>query len=606
MKKQKKTKFIDVKKVFVGFLLIFALLIVERNGIQYTTKSTREPILKTSQVRNKISIGNKECLYITDGTDKNCADLNEQFPHIFQDMRIPYETYDIAKSKMPDLSKYKIIVMNVKNYDDLGHDNVKAIFDWTANGGKLMQATPIFKTPVYEEFQEQLGIKSIAQSFYCLDSFKAKEGFMIGAQKTYPIEDAYESCMNVKLDDSAEVYATSGDGTAPVIWTKNLGEGKIVVCNFGYASKAYRGIISSAYSLLEDICVYPVINGSSFYLDDFPSPTPLGDGKYIRRDYQMDIATFYSTVWWPDLLKLAKEHGMVYTGLIIESYNDITHGKLPTNKDTSTYYYFGNKLLKEGGEIGVHGYNHQPLCLTNYAYKVEKYNKWENYAEMKKSIDIVKKFGKSLFPDSKFSTYVPPSNVLSKEGRKLLGEDKDINTIASTYFPGGDVYCQEFEIGKDGVIETPRIISSCILDDYMRFSAFSEMNFHYVNSHFMHPDDLLDVDRGADIGWKKLKGNFDNYLDWMNTSAPKLRQLTGTEMGGAVQRYCQISLNTTVTKDDVNIKVKGLEDSAYCFVRINNGDVSNIKGATLEKLTGNLYLMKVNKSKVTMKRMGAK
>jgi hypothetical protein len=122
----------------------------------------------------------------------------------------------------------------------------------------------------------------------------------------------------------------------------------------------------------------------------------------------------------------------------------------------------------------------------------------------------------------------------------------------------------------------------------------------------MHPDDLLDVDRGADIGWKKLKGNFDNYLDWMNTSAPKLRQLTGTEMGGAVQRYCQISLNTTVTKDDVNIKVKGLEDSAYCFVRINNGDVSNIKGATLEKLTGNLYLMKVNKSKVTMKRMGAK
>ena len=41
-----------------------------------------------------------------------------------------------------------------------------------------------------------------------------------------------------------------------------------------------------------DVGVYPVINGSVFYLDDFPSPVPSGDGTYVKRDYGTSIAGF--------------------------------------------------------------------------------------------------------------------------------------------------------------------------------------------------------------------------------------------------------------------------------------------------------------------------
>ena len=46
-----------------------------------------------------------------------------------------------------------------------------------------------------------------------------------------------------------------------------------------------RGFYAASYSLLTDVGVYPVINGSAFYLDDFPSPVPEGDATYVKRDY---------------------------------------------------------------------------------------------------------------------------------------------------------------------------------------------------------------------------------------------------------------------------------------------------------------------------------
>ena len=36
--------------------------------------------------------------------------------------------------------------------------------------------------------------------------------------------------------------------------------------------------------------------------------------------------------------------------------------------DTEQFRYFGGLLLRQGGEIGYHGYNHQPLCLTDTDY----------------------------------------------------------------------------------------------------------------------------------------------------------------------------------------------------------------------------------------------
>ena len=63
--------------------------------------------------------------------------------------------------------------------------------------------------------------------------------------------------------------------------------------------------------------------------------------------------------------------------------------------------------------------------------------------------------------------------------------------------------CRNFEVAKDGIVEQPRIISGAIIDNYMKMAALSELNMHFVNSHFIHPDDLLDEDRGAALAGKR-------------------------------------------------------------------------------------------------------
>ena len=112
--------------------------------------------------------------------------------------------------------------------------------------------------------------------------------------------------------------------------------------DFGFYEKAFRGFFAASYSLLTDVGVYPVINGSVFYLDDFPSPVPNGDGTYIKRDYGTSIADFYTNIWWPDMIALATTHNVQYTGVIIENYEDETDGETERQDDVQRFQYFGS------------------------------------------------------------------------------------------------------------------------------------------------------------------------------------------------------------------------------------------------------------------------
>ena len=83
-----------------------------------------------------------------------------------------------------------------------------------------------------------------------------------------------------------------------------------------------------------------MINGSAFYLDDFPSPVPSGDGTYVKRDYGTSIQEFYSNIWWPDMLNLASQYGLKYTGVMIENYEDKTDGEITKQTDNDRFSIF--------------------------------------------------------------------------------------------------------------------------------------------------------------------------------------------------------------------------------------------------------------------------
>ncbi len=605
-----KFKYQGVLVILLVFAFIAVLLFTERVGIQFRYQNQALSLMPSDKIVTKAeayAVQQKNCLLLRDSGNASSNELYEEISVIFTDMKVGFHEVDLSEESMPALSSYQTVVLVISDLSVLG-ETVITLCDWVYDGGRVYCPMTFDKNAYFSLIEQKLGILSSSYEYTVVDSIYLVDGFMVGGGKGYAIDDAYESGLALQLrqDDTVEVFAyMDNENKMPLIWRTTYGSGHFVVNNFGIYEKSMRGFFSASYSLLEDISVYPVINGSVFYLDDFPSQIPSGDNTYIKRDYGTSIYDFYVNIWWQDMMNIADQYGIKYTGLAIESYDEHVDGTTDAESDKETFISFGNMLLRMGGEIGYHGYNHQPLCFDNCDYKgIYDYKTWDSINAMKNAFDHLVDFCEELFPEIQMQIYVPPSNLLSDEGKEfLLKEYPEIKTISGTYFAEAnlDFACtQEFEVSKTGVVDQPRVIAGFLGDSFTELVAVSELNMHYINSHFTHPDDALDPERGAELGWETLIDNFDDYLSWLYGSAKELRNFTGTEMSAAIQRYVALTVEKELTETEMVIRLGNFYEDAQLFVRFNEKQPMNIEGGTLTQLVGDLYLLDADDATITI------
>lgn len=608
--KWKRFRWQGLVKVWAMFMAIALVLLVESLGVHYG--ATRFDITyldrdKAIPAADAIAGEKATNLLVIDSSQEGVSDAESMLDRVLLDMKVPTVTVDLAQGdEIPTLKQYQTMVIAMPNLDPLG-EHVLQIMQWVKKGGGVMFAMTPEKTGYLDVIGPQIGIESSAYKYVVTEGITPSEDFMLGGGQTYMFSDPFKSSLSVSLNDRAQVKAISSNGRTPLIWSTSVNSGSAVVCNIGIYVKMVRGFYASAFSLLSSAMAYPVINSAAFYLDDFPSPVPSGNGKYIKRDYNMSISEFYSQVWWPDLVRLAERYGIRFTGVMIENYGDDTKNDPVRQTDNTQFEYYGGLLLRQNGEIGYHGYNHQPLVLPNTDYGNEyTYVQWPNRKAIVDSLNELIAFQKTVLPAATSSVYVPPSNILSSEGRQIIGEDvPQIRAIASMAFPPDSSleYVQEFGVAADGVVEAPRIVSgSMVNNSYMRLAAVSELNMHYVSTHFMHPDDLLDEDRGAKEGWETYRKGLENYLDWLEQSAPSIRMQTGTECAAAVQRFSGLTVSMATSDDSWDLHLGNLIDQGWLMFRANNGTPGRVRGGSLTKLTGNLYLLKATSATVHIER----
>ena len=608
--KWKRFRWQGLVKVWAMFMAIALVLLVESLGVHYG--ATRFDITyldrdKAIPAADAIAGEKATNLLVIDSSQEGVSDAESMLDRVLLDMKVPTVTVDLAQGdEIPTLKQYQTMVIAMPNLDPLD-EHVLQIMQWVKKGGGVMFAMTPEKTGYLDVIGPQIGIESSAYKYVMTEGITPSKDFMLGGGQTYMFSDPFKSSLSVALNDRAQVEAVSSNGRTPLVWRSSVESGTAVMCNIGIYVKMVRGFYASAFSLLSSAMAYPVINSAAFYLDDFPSPVPSGNGKYIKRDYNMSISEFYSQVWWPDLVRLAERYGIRFTGVMIENYGDDTKNDPVRQTDNTQFEYYGGLLLRQNGEIGYHGYNHQPLVLPNTDYGNEyTYVQWPNRKAIVDSLNELIAFQKTVLPAATSSVYVPPSNILSSEGRQIIGEDvPQIRAIASMAFPPDSSleYVQEFGVAADGVVEAPRIVSgSMVNNSYMRLAAVSELNMHYVSTHFMHPDDLLDEDRGAKEGWETYRKGLEDYLDWLEQSAPSIRMQTGTECAAAVQRFSGLTVSMATSDDSWDLHLGNLIDQGWLMFRANSGTPGRVRGGSLTKLTGNLYLLKATSATVHIER----
>lgn len=606
-----KKKLLRLGWPFIVLLILSLVIFRERVGVEISElknsdmQDYEDRLYEVSDEEFSASLEQEvECLLISDSRDEQSVLLAEQMQVVLEDMCVGYEEIDLADTEMPDLDAYRNIVITTPDLSVM-EERVLEICDWVKAGGRLMNTGTYQIDAYFKILAAKAGIVNADSIQYAtVQKIKIEDGFMINANdRVFSYDEPIEASMNVALTSDCEVYVSEADSGVPILWECDYGEGKILMMNQVLTGKVCRGFLCAAYSKLDEVFAYPVINGSVFYIDDFPSPVPSGESQYIEEEYGVNISYFYTNIWWPDMLALEEEYGIVHTGLIIEDYSDEVDGPFVEQNETERFVFFGNMLLNEGGELGFHGYNHMPLVLENFDYKglYDSYNKWPSTENMQSAITQLYDFSSALYPEARFGVYVPPSNILSEEGREALRNSwSDLRVIAAVYDEGEVEYTQEFEVGEDGIVDAPRITSGTLISEYQTLNAFSELTFHYVQSHFLHPDDVLDVDRGAEAGWTKMYENFKAYVDYIYTAAPGIRNLSGSGFGEAVREFDKISVQRELKDGALHLTLGGFYQEAYFMVRMNEGEPNMVTGGTLEHLTGDLYLLHATSDSITI------
>ena len=599
---------------FIWLLLPIVVLIAlgtsmmyERSGMEYEISYPPMQMLPQAnvEVANYFSDKTVDTLVLYDSDGFTGEEHVESVLAALDSMQVKYETFDVSTESDFELSKYKVVVISFLEIEKLGQ-KIFTMVNWVENGGRLMFSIRPDPSLTFNAIYRQIGITSKGDDFVLARGVKFLTNILPGAQGMSLGEDfIFHSSYPVELEKECVVHATSADQfETPILWECSYRQGRFVVINSDqFNTKSDRGILAAAYSLLQDVLVYPVINSSVFFIDDFPSPIPEGTNQLITEQFGRDIQNFFINIWWPDLYQISQDYGIRYTGVMIETYNDHVSPPFEKQPEIERHRYFGGLILNNGGEIGLHGYNHVPLCLTeDNVNQILDYPGWPSTENMELAVYELYTFTHNLFPDNKLTTYVPASNILCADARQWLPQVlPELSVIASVYLPDeeGQAYEQEFEEAPDGIIEFPRIIAGYEITDYMQWAALNELGLHYVNAHFVHPDDVLSGDRGADKGWNYLITRFREYVAWLSEAAPGLRNTTALEGAMAVQRYSRLAVKTESKNGILEINLGNFYDEAWLMLR-SVEEPKMIDGGELTQVTDNLYLLKALSPKISV------
>ena len=401
--------------------------------------------------------------------------------------------------------------------------------------------------------------------------------------------------INVRLKESISPLMVN-QNRYPMIWQNDFGEGSFVVVNFGMlAEKNSRGLIPGLLALSEEAFLYPIFNSKTFYIDDFPAPIAKSKNELIEQEYGMDLETFYQSIWWSDMLRLANQYNVIYTGAMIASYNDRVREPFHNadDLDQTNLLKYGRELIKSGGEIGYHGYNHQSLLMSSKEADVYGYNAWPNTNQMAKSLEELVRFSNAVFPSYKITSYVPPSNALSLEGRQVLRKAlQDLIVIASLY--GDDAnhvaYIQEFKVAEDKIVEMPRFSSGYELKDYAKFGVYNALTLFGAFSHFVHPDDVISEDRRLGT-WEETEKLYEEMLATIDQEFNWLNAYTATQAAFIVADTLNRKDALTASTKELIGTVENATYDAYYILR-TKGIPSIDDANVITKIDDHVYLVK--------------
>ena len=500
-----------------------------------------------------------EVLLVVDSADPHAAAAAAQARFALQRVRVPFAEHDLAGgAPLPALDSLAAVLTAAERLSELAPADADRLAAFVDGGGGLA----VLYRGWAPEMAGLLGFADAARP-----AFVAQPETLRTAAPLMPGEDGLVLRAGVlsafdagprpgctSLADRVSGGAVRGSGG----WTCPRGAGRVVFWNHaGFAGKVYRGHIVQTLALVHPAHVRPVAAWATVFLDDFPSPASNQEIGPPWSRYGETPAQFYARRWYPDMVRVAEDAGLVYTSTVIYAYNDRTRppfpmaewlvGRIGEGRAGVPYSPWIMSRDAERSEMALHGYNHQPLTAAI----------WGGPEPMRLALATARQRWRleNLAPLPR--TYVPPMNHIDSVGVAAVHESfPEVTTIASVYT--GDVASgggREFgpEPWAPRLYALPRNTSGFLLNDAMRLKMLSVLHTVGGWSHFVHPDELYqNDDREAnyreaglpsptELGWdeseRSLLPSFRRWVGFAEAHYPWLDGLTAEDAAGRMRAF---------------------------------------------------------------------
>ena len=483
-----------------------------------------------------------------------------------------------------------------------------SIEQYVEQGGRAAILRNLQSELLPEEMVAQLGIASLGQEI-SVPGIRVTGDMFLGVQGFGFDSDIYTTAVtDVMLTSDAVPQVTSQEGH-PIIWSHNSGQGKYIVCNSRERDdKNNYGIYTAILSQLKEDYIYPVMNMKLFFIDDFPSPVPEGNFERIYQETGLSTADFYRRLWWPEMLNNGEKYNVKYTGLIIENYGDQVKGPFMPLADVNarnSLIVYGRELLKAGGELGIHGYNHQSLAPAGYGQDSLGYATWESQADMEESLRELKRYISDAYPGYEIHAYVPPSNILSPEGKAAVKNVfTDIKVYSSLWngLATAKQYFQNFQLNADGTCELPRVTSGHVSASEKMWENYIVVNYNGVFSHFVHPDEIF-YEESENLTWTMMKQGLTDLLSELQNRFGWLEPVTATEGYEKMKDYFQMDYRVTRSEDGIKINAWDFHQPLTFILRTDK-EIGSVTGGSAKRIQANAYVLTVTDADFEIKWAG--
>jgi hypothetical protein len=511
-------------------IILYLILSINNAAVADITNSS----ISATKLNNLEEI---QILLVSDNTATTSQQISANLKQALKDASI--KTLEINSDALIDytakeLASFSAIILSSEaSPQNLFFEDAK---NYLQNGGCIFFGVHSW----FKGWIEDLGIKSRNPEPKWIDAKGLTSLTAIFKDVSINISPENFSNSMIELDFTASwtTHLSAREPKEPLLLTRSFGNGSVVFFNGSCLSeKVFRGIFLFALLRQLPVAAMSIFNATLIHLDDSPPPAyGLREGP-VGQDLGLTDEEFHRKIWPGEVLTMLDDNHLPVTHFPTFRYDGKIKGPFPLKSDREPFFTDILTAIKERrDDLGLHGYNHQSLTMGKSPSKP-----WKSFEDMLMQTKAAYQlWNRYKLPPT--LVYVPPNNVISKNGKLALAEGfPSIRVICRVYNDSGKfskkipfgylvgnkspkhnlkimknifrMYAQrssmvsnnpknanhgdEFGVDRDvpKFLNLPRISSGHFLDEYEKLEIMNGIMAHGIIVHFFHPDDIYDPAR---------------------------------------------------------------------------------------------------------------